>query len=225
MNIARRLLVPLALAIAAAAPASAAGSAEPESVERLRAMAESVFASADVSIEAAAEIDPRIRMPACTGELRARVVDRSTAEVACEAASGWRLYVPVRVRRFGDVLVLAQTVSAGAPLHSGLVRVERRELGTAQSPLADAGALNGMQARRTLAAGTILTSLEVVATPVVRRGQAVTLIARSGGLEVRAPGKALADAARGQRVAVEAAGSRRVVQGVVRDAAEIEVSL
>jgi flagella basal body P-ring formation protein FlgA len=44
----------------------------------------------------------------------------------------------------------------------------------------------------------------------------VTLVGRNGSFEVRAQGKALADAGAGERVRVENLSSRRVVEGQVR---------
>jgi flagellar basal body P-ring formation protein FlgA len=49
---------------------------------------------------------------------------------------------------------------------------------------------------------------------LIRRGQNVTLAASSAGIEVRAPGLALADAAAHQRVRVQNLYSLKVVEGV-----------
>jgi flagella basal body P-ring formation protein FlgA len=50
---------------------------------------------------------------------------------------------------------------------------------------------------------------------VIQHGQEVTLVAAAGGFEVRARGRALADAASGARVKVQNLSSMKVVEGVV----------
>ena len=50
---------------------------------------------------------------------------------------------------------------------------------------------------------------------VIKHGQEVTLVAAAGGIEVRAAGRALADAASGTRLKVQNLSSLKVVEGVV----------
>ena len=65
----------------------------------------------------------------------------------------------------------------------------------------------------------------VRAPPVVRRGQSVTLVVRNGGLTVRATGVVLADAGLAERVRVRNTTTSRRVEGVIRSADSVEVSL
>ena len=63
--------------------------------------------------------------------------------------------------------------------------------------------------------GTTLTMDMLKADLVIKHGQDVTLIASAGGIEVRAAGRALSDAAGGTRVKVQNLSSLKVVEGVV----------
>ena len=60
---------------------------------------------------------------------------------------------------------------------------------------------------------------------LIHRGQNVVLAARAGGLEVRAPGIALADAGAEQRVRVRNLNSLKIVEGVADTAGVVRVLL
>ncbi|MFN7552954.1 MAG: flagellar basal body P-ring formation chaperone FlgA [Pseudomonadota bacterium] len=192
-------------------------------VESIRAAAESAVA-AGPGARVVARIDHRLRLPRCTQDLTALPHAPGTVEVACPTASGWRLYVPVRVSRSGPVVVLIRPLAAGSAIPADALAVETRDLARLPATaLADPVLAVGQVVRRALAAGSPLTADELRSAPVVRRGQSVILVAGGGGLEVRTSGRALADAAPGEAVAVENPSSRRVVTGVARAGGEVWV--
>ena len=53
----------------------------------------------------------------------------------------------------------------------------------------------------------------------------MTLTASAGGIEVRAPGRALADAAANQRLRVQNLESLKVIEGVAESTGVVRVSL
>jgi len=79
------------------------------------------------------------------------------------------------------------------------------------------------QARRALPAGRILLPGDIIAPPLIRRGDAVTLFIDQGPIHIRMPGVALADGGQGSRIAVRNTRSGRRVEGIVRDAGRVEV--
>ena len=89
----------------------------------------------------------------------------------------------------------------------------------------EASALMGRPLTHPVATGAVLTGADVSIPAAVRRGQQVVLVGRAQGLEVRAQGKALADAGIDQRVSVEATSSKRIIEGTVRSADTVEVGL
>lgn len=217
------LNVPLiaALALTAVAPSRAA---EFQSVDSIKEAAIAAVVGTDTGdVRAEAALDSALRLPRCGQPLEATTNAGGTAEVGCPSA-GWRLYVPVRVQRFAPVLVLTRAVTAGTPLDAGLVAVERRDVARLTAgTLADPTQAVGRVARRPLAAGSVLSPQDLTSPRAVRRGDAVTLVARNGAIEVRAAGRALGEAGIDDRVTVENLTSRRIIQGIVRANGEIEV--
>ncbi|PKM05630.1 MAG: flagella basal body P-ring formation protein FlgA [Gammaproteobacteria bacterium HGW-Gammaproteobacteria-7] len=174
-------------------------------------------------VRAEATVDANLRLPACPNPLRALPGQSGTVEVGCDAA-GWRLFVPVRVRREQPVLVLTQSVAAGAVVSEPMVAVEVRDVARLSGgSLSDPAELAGRVARRALMAGSVLSPQDLISPRTIRRGDAVTVIARFGGIEVRALGKAMSDAGVDDRIAVQNLSSRRIVQGVVTEDGVVEV--
>lgn len=179
----------------------------------------------------AAQLDPRLRLRACTQELRASLPSgtelrpRTTVAVACEDGAPWRIYVGVGIEADVRVLVLRRAAARGEQLGAAdLETQERRVPGLAHAYVTNAQELTGRPLRRALAAGTALTVDALAPGRLVQRGQQVTLLASGGAVQVRAPGIALADAGAAQRVRVQNAASLKVVEGVVESASTVRVS-
>lgn len=207
----------LAFVLLACASAGVAAGFQP--VESIR---EAALAALADPRDAEATLDPALRMPRCAVALQARQTGANTVEVGCP--SGWRLFVPVRVDRSGQVLVLARGVAAGERITPDMLRPERRDTGRiAGAAVSEPSEAVGREARRVLVAGSVLTAGDLVAPRLVRRGDSIALVARNQGVEVRMAGRALGDAGAQERISVENLSSRRVVQGVVTAEGDVVV--
>lgn len=203
-------------------------------VDGLAAVAEAyVRAQLGGAAEVTADrLDDRLRLPACaaapsaTRSGPAGNAARWTIALSCAGPQSWTLYVPVRVSRPQSVLVATRNLPAGTALAAADLRSERRDTATlAQGYVDEQTPVAGLVLSRPLAAGAALTPTALAKAAVIRRGEAVTLVGRSGSFEVRAQGKAMADAAPGDRLAVENTSSRRLVHGRVLADGSVEVPL
>lgn len=183
-----------------------------------------------VSIEAGT-LDPRLRLAACATPLEAHAQpprgnqSRVLARVSCMQGSPWTVHVPVDIRRTHNVLVLKRAIARGEAIGAADVDVQTRELPGMASPyVMSVEELSGRLTRRALPAGTLLGADALTAALLIHRGQEVTLTASANGFEVRAPGKALADAAAQQRVRVQNLLSLKVVEGVADSAGVVRVT-
>ncbi|MBB3692763.1 flagellar basal body P-ring formation chaperone FlgA [Sphingomonas sp. BK580] len=110
-------------------------------------------------------------------------------------------------------VVLAQPVAAGA-----VIGVDDLRAWGAGDPPPMRGALAaanivGRAAARRLAAGAVVRAGDVRAPQVIRRGEPVTVVLRSGALTISAEGQALNAAALGEPVRVICDSTRRTVSG------------
>lgn len=144
--------------------------------------------------------------------------------VRCAGEQPWTRYLRLAVQEIVPVAVLRAPLAHGEALTPAMIEWQPRD--RMRLP-ADLLADNDVPrtARRDLAAGSVLLQSQFTAPKSIQRGQSVTLLSRDSGMEIRATGEALADAALGARVRVRNTASRRVVEGVARDAGIVEVSL
>ncbi|WP_045727462.1 flagellar basal body P-ring formation chaperone FlgA [Xanthomonas sp. GPE 39] len=191
-------------------------------VETIRAAALSTLGP---GTEAEATLDPAVRVPLCPVPLQAQPTGTTTVEVSCPRDAGWRLFVPVKVRRMQQVLVLARGLSAGETIGAADIVAETRDAARiVGAVMTDPAVAVGKLVRRTLPAGTLLSLSDLVSPRLVRRGDNVALVARKGGLEVRMAGRAMSDAGENERVTVENLSSRRIVQGTVSQNGDVLVT-
>jgi flagella basal body P-ring formation protein FlgA len=184
-------------------------------------------------LEIAAEsLDERLRLPACTAPLRAVVPDgdqqarRISVEVRCEAGASWKLYVPVRVIAKGAVAVTARPIPRGKVLTPNDVILAERDTGAlSYGYVTSLDAVVGRTVRRPINAGVVVTPGVLETELLVRRGQEVTLEARSNVFAVRSGGVAQGDGALGQIIKIRNSASGKTVQGIVRSEKLVEVLL
>jgi flagella basal body P-ring formation protein FlgA len=177
--------------------------------------------------------DTRLRLAPCGTALQAfrqgthANTSRLTIGVRCAAPTQWTVYLAAAVEVERTVLVLQRPLARHATLLAQDVQPQLRRLpaGDGQTFLNDVQTLKGKRLRRALPAGTTLRADMLLPEVLIRRGQRVTLLAQAGGLQVRAPGTALAEAAAHERVRVQNLSSQRVVEGVVDDNGLVRVEL
>jgi flagellar basal body P-ring formation protein FlgA len=183
-----------------------------------------------VTLEAVS-LDSRLRLPACASSLETFAQPprgtqaRALVRVSCSTGAIWSLNVPVAIRRELDVLILRRAVARGESLAAADVVAQKRVIASLSSPyvgrLED---LAGRLTRRPLPEGTPLTAEAFSAALLIKRGQTVTLTASTGGIQVRAPGRALADATASQRLRVQNLDSLKVVEGVAESDGVVRVT-
>jgi flagella basal body P-ring formation protein FlgA len=203
------------LAMLALALASAGGPASGRPVQALAAIAEAAVDAVGAGDAQAAEavLDPSLRLARCMQPLKAVATGPATAQVRCDDEPGWRLYVPVRIRREADVVVMRAPAPSGVPITADQLVVQRRDIGAAGATFGDPSALVGRVPSRALAPGVVPTEGDLALGAPLRRGDPVVLVSRTGGIEVRAPGRALGPAQAGGRIGVENVSTRRVLRG------------
>jgi flagella basal body P-ring formation protein FlgA len=177
-------------------------------------------------------LDSRLRLEACQSPLEtfannaAAIGSRVTVGVRCTSGNQWTVYVPVKVETELPVLVLRRALPRGARIALGDVERQTRRLpGSASQFIGDIAKLEGYTLKRSAAVGTALTVNMLAPDLLVRRGQRVTLLAKTGAIEIRAQGEALSDGAVSERVRVQNLSSRKIVEGVVVSESLVRVGL
>ncbi len=175
-------------------------------------------------------LSPRLRLRRCDEPLTAfqppgsRLLGNTTIGVRCSGHSPWTIYVPVQVQLFQPVAVAGRALARGDIIREGDIKMVERDLGALKMGyIVDREQPVGMVVKRRIGVGTLLTPQLLEAPRLVRRGEQVTIIAESGGLEIRATGKALTDGAQGDRIRVRNIRSKKIIEAIVVDPGVVKV--
>jgi len=155
--------------------------------------------------------------PPCVQKVAIEALDTRSPQrmrflARCNDTPGWRYEYVVRARLSAMVAIAAAPVAANEALTDGQVTIERRDISNIADPITTPEEAVGQMSRRMLRPGDILRSGQLSSPIMVKRGDAVTMIARRDGIEVSTAGEALDAGARGAMVRVRNANSGQVVR-------------
>ncbi|QGU33005.1 flagellar basal body P-ring formation chaperone FlgA [Thermochromatium tepidum] len=211
---------------------------ESESITRIlntaRQFAATMIKAADgqeVEIEIG-QLDSRLQLTRCahppTAQFApgARTEGQTTINVRCSDPVSWSVFIPARIERHAEVLVVDRPIARQQVIQPEDIRLERQAVsGLTNGYFTEPEAVVGMTSRRHLVPGQVLTSAHVTQRRVVKRGQEVTLFSARPGLVVRMKGIALEDGGEGARIRVRNSSSKRVVEGYVEPSGAVRVGL
>jgi flagella basal body P-ring formation protein FlgA len=151
-----------------------------------------------------------------------------TVRVEAQSDLGRRrtCYVSLRIRRFSTAAVALRAIERGRTDVGQSVRFERRETtGMRDGVVSSALELSGMRSRRLITEGTVLTSVMIEQTPVIRANSPVVLRVRTGSVVVSVQGISRGEGRRGETVAVLRQGAHEAVRGTVVDSTTVDVRI
>ncbi len=178
------------------------------------------------------KIDSRLRLRSCQKSLQIefstqeRTYGNTSLRVSCSEPVQWKLYLPVSIDLFDDVLVSTQPLLRGQIIDTNSVEYQKSNISRLSSGYYSRGKnLENLEASRNLAQGTLLTPANLRPRLMVKTGQQVTLILIYKGLSIRSSGKALQSAHFGQIVKVRNSQSNKIVEGIVAGEALVKIRI
>jgi len=160
----------------------------------------------------AARPTPPCSQPVAVEAADTRSPQRMRYVARCPDTPGWRYDYVVRARVSAMVAIAAAPVAANEALTDAQVTIERRDISNIADPISNPADAVGQMSRRMLRPGDILRSGQLSSPVLVKRGDAVTMVARRDGIEVSMAGEALDAGGKGAFVRVRNAGSGQVVR-------------
>ncbi|WP_206075744.1 flagellar basal body P-ring formation chaperone FlgA [Marinobacter sp. NP-4(2019)] len=149
-----------------------------------------------------------------------------TLQVACQGERPWRMFLNASVSIRGEGLVAARPLARGERIMASMIAAEPVVLNaTRKGVITDIDQLVGMEMRRGVNAGTMMTPDLLSAPAAVTRGDHVIITARKGSFTVNSRGKAMADAGVGDQVVVENLSSSRTVKALVTAPGQVEIPM
>lgn len=153
----------------------------------------------------------------------AEAVSRIVVVSAAQAApSGAASAGAVAARGNVEVLTYARSLAAGEIVQPQDLVWARLAAAPADAP-SEADQVIGLAARRPVRAGAAVSSRDVGAAQVIRAGEMITVRYDADGVSLALQGKAMANGAQGEPVAVQNLQSKKVIQAIVTGPGEAVV--
>jgi flagella basal body P-ring formation protein FlgA len=128
------------------------------------------------------------------------------------------------VRFFRPVVIAGRNIRRGEPLTADAFEVAERDITRQRHGFfAATDELEGLQARRPVSFGSVLSRDHVQSVPVVQRGDQLSMVLDGGNMQLSASATALQAGGVGDRIRVRNADSGKILQGWVADARTVEI--
>lgn len=152
----------------------------------------------------------------------ARHPTRMPLKVSCPDTPGWTHGFVARVALDAEVLVSAGPIAAGKALTAADVRPERRDVTQMADAIGTSEDAVGQSSRRALREGQVLQARLLNKAVLVKRGAAVRIVARHGGVSVQNAGESLQAGSLGDIVRVRNTASGKTLSARVVDEGVVE---
>lgn len=177
-------------------------------------------------------MDTRLRLNQCETELEAfwpassKKSGRITVGVRCPGKKPWSIYVPARIDIYKHVLVANRILPRNTTLTKSDLKLSKVNItDIRQDYISSKNQLIGYRTKRHLKVGDILSSNSIAAPMLIKRGEKVTIMAESKGMQVIMSGTAMHNGTKGETVKVRNTSSNRVIEGTVIAKSKIKVVL
>jgi len=179
------------------------------------------------------KIDNRLKLTKCTQPIKitaspalSSISSRVSINVQCETPTPWSLYIPVKLQRLAEVYVAAEPVSKGTIIDIDQLQNVSVDILKLRSGYFDkAEDVVGMVAKKNIRVGTILASSHIRPPLIIKKGDKVDILAKTGEIEIRMSGKALNAGAKGEQIGVTNLSSKRKLHATVIKPGLVKVSL
>ena len=127
---------------------------------------------------------------------------------------------------FGTVVCASRDLKRGTVIQEKDLYKDRRNISSlVEDVVDDIHQVVGLTAKHNIKANDVLKRWVLKKTPVVQRGDLVTILVQSGGLRVTAPGKVLDEGFKGESVNVINTMSRKKIVARVIDSLTVQVDI
>ncbi|WP_114417407.1 flagellar basal body P-ring formation chaperone FlgA [Marinospirillum perlucidum] len=150
---------------------------------------------------------------------------RTPIKVICDQAN-WFIYITADIQVMAQVVVAANHLARGSLVTGPQIRLEERDISRLRYDyFTDPQAVIGMEVKRRIQAGSILTGRQLNITQAVNAGDEVIIQARSSSLTIRITGEALEGGRIGDQIRVRNLQSGRIIRARILARGLVEVAL
>lgn len=155
----------------------------------------------------------------------AKLLGQTSLAVSCNTPQQWKIHIAAHIDGQVSALVALHPITRGTVIQKADLEFSSRRYSQLHyGYYTSANQLSGMEAKRNIRAGQVITPGQLNAQKMVVRGQHVTIIAERGGLDLRVKGKALMDGRQGQTIQVKNLNSQKLIYAQVVGSGMVKVN-
>lgn len=162
------------------------------------------------------------QLPVTVGPVDTKYLSRMRFSANCPGKDGWQRDWIVRAEVTALVVVAATDVPANRALSEDDLTQERRKLSDMADAVSTLKAVVGQSSTRALRTGQVVLPNFLALPILVKRGDSVTIRARSGAVEVNVAGEALESGRRGDILRVRNSSTGKVIRARVLNSGVVE---
>ena len=176
-------------------------------------------------------LDNRLKLPKCTIPLetysRYSTLKAGTLSIGvrCRGKQPWSLYNSAKLHIYKSVLVLKENIGRNTLISPNLVALERKATTKlSRGYFTDFSQLQGATSVRHLQAGVVLRPAQFISQKLIKKGDKVTIRAKSKSFIIQMSGHALSDGKLGEQIRVKNSRTKKIVEGTVIETGVISVN-
>lgn len=176
-------------------------------------------------------LDSRLSLSKCDMPLTsslapgAQLIGKTTVHIRCNSTKPWTVYLSAQIKLYTKVIKTAEPLDKGHILSKGdLINAEEEVTRLHSGYFTDTDSLIGKQLKRRLPQNKLLKPNYVKSPTLVKRGELVSIIAKSRGYSVKMTGTAMMNGAKGERIRVKNSSSKRIIEGTVTQAGMVNIN-
>ena len=177
-------------------------------------------------------LDRRLRLTKCSTTPSAflapgaKLQGKFSVGLRCSGKKPWTVYIPAQIKNYANIVTAAHSLPRGRQISDSDLMITRQEVSQVRGGYFTKNKnVIGKILKRSMSGGEAFTARKIKSPLLVHRGDEVAILASVGGLQVRVKGKALKDAALGERVPVRNKQSKRIVQGTAIKSGVVSVQM
>lgn len=177
------------------------------------------------------QLDHRLKLFKCDRDLDLSLKDNPygsqvTVKTACRGNHRWTIHVPVKIDVYADIVVAVHSLPRGHIITKEDLTYQFTNTATlGYGHIEDINRAIGNEIKRQIKAGQPIKLSYMRKAKVVRKGDKVVLEAKTRGLTVVAPGRALDNGQVGEQIQVRNTQSDRTVDALVIAPGRVRVAL
>jgi len=177
-------------------------------------------------------IDQRLKLRKCPVDIGIKLMQahvkpgKNTLNVECNSDTPWRIFMRAQVKLFTHLVVSKRPLNRGHLIQENDIQLIRTELTGRQSVyLSRTDQAVGYIVNRRVKAGDIISVNNLSKPLLIKKGDAVTILAKNEGFQISMKGIAIMSGSYGDKIKVKNIKTNKAVQGIIIDAQTIEVAL